>query len=164
MIWWTTFGLGKHWYTMPFPTLVKGLHGLFIGYFFFYFGVAGAKFSCLLFYSRVFTIRDRTFRLGLWTLGTIVASWVIFCVVSTIFQCTPIHKAWEPLVPGHCLNSYKWWSSSSISNIIIDVLILLWPMPQIWKLQMGRGRVALLFGVFTAGYWYVHGYGPTSRQ
>lgn len=155
-IWWTTFGLGKHFLaTASFSDLFKGLHGLFVGYFFFYLGVAGPKYSCLLYYARVLNTRDRYFRIGLWFLHGVVTAWLIFCVTSTIWQCTPIKKAWLPLTPGHCLDTYKWWSSSGISNIIIDVLILIFPMPTIWKLRMDRNRILLLTGVFAAGYWYV---------
>ncbi|KAI9648300.1 hypothetical protein NHQ30_002932 [Ciborinia camelliae] len=157
---WTTLGLGKHVYAVPLNDVIEGLQVLYIGTFFFYLGVGFAKFSCLIYYVRIFTIQNKFFRAGIWISGGLVAAWLVVCMLGAIWQCTPIAKAWDPLLPGHCLDYFSWSTTSShsilnVSNIVIDVLILLLPMPMIWTLNMGRVRIALFIGVFVAGYCVV---------
>jgi hypothetical protein len=154
-IWWTKIGLGKHVYVVPSTDLAKGLRCLFIGYFFFFISVSLAKLSCLLYYVRIFTLNSQIFRTGIWICAVLSSAWMICCVIVAIWECKPIEKAWNPTVPGHCINTFKWWIGNSVSNVVIDLLVLLLPMPMIWKLKMGKGRIALLIGVFTAGYWYI---------
>ena len=39
--------------------------------------------------------------------------------------------------------------------MLIDLCILVLPLPMLWGLQAGRGKKLLVMGVFVCGYWYV---------
>ena len=128
---------------------------LYVGYFFYDVGISLPKLSALLFYARVFHVNGSRFHIMLWIIGGFVISWILFAIFSTIFQCTPIRKAWEPTVPGYCLNTYQWWLGSAISSVIIDAIILVLPMPKLWRLQLKPMRKVIITIIFISGYWYV---------
>lgn len=157
VIYWTTFGLGKHADQVPYDDIMRGLRILYIRYFFFCFGLSLAKLSCLLFYARVFTVTtaNRAWCTSLCTIAAFVIGWDVFCVLSATLQCIPVTKAWNERLLGHCLDTYRWWLNGGIVNIIIDVSILVLPMPLLWKLKMDRSRILLLAFVFICGYCVV---------
>lgn len=135
---------------------IKGLKLLYGGYFVYDIGICLAKFSALLFYARLFSgANTGLFRFSLWATAGLVVAWLFFAIPSTIWQCTPIAKAWNPLLPGHCLDNYKWWLGSAISSVIIDAIILTLPLRKLWKLQLKPLKKLLVAAVLVCGYWLV---------
>ncbi|KAH7310895.1 hypothetical protein B0I35DRAFT_489801 [Stachybotrys elegans] len=67
----------------------------------------------------------------------------------------PIERAWIPTMPGRCLNTGTLWMGSGISSLIIDVFILMLPLPILWRLQMKTARKLQISGVFVCGYLVV---------
>lgn len=156
-IYWTTIGLGKHIDTVSPGDVTKGLLILYADYPLYDIAITLPKFSALCFYARVFNARsNRPLRIVLWTTAATNMGWIIYAIISAIFQCTPVNKAWQPAVGGYCINTYDWWMSSAISSVIIDFIILLIPMPILWKLKLRPLRKLMLVGVFFCGY----GWGP----
>ncbi|KAF6239402.1 hypothetical protein HO173_002664 [Letharia columbiana] len=152
-VYWTTIGLGKHISLVSPDNIVKGLLLLYADYPLYDTAISLPRFSALLFYARVFNAHsNRLLRTVLWTTAALNMAWLIFAIVSSIFQCTPIEKVWKPSIQGHCINTYDWWMSSAISSVIIDLIILLIPLPILWKLQLPPLRKYLLLGVFVCGY------------
>ena len=99
---------------------------------------------------RVFGINQR-FR---WALYTVLAIWTLYVVVNIpviIFQCTPVHKAWDGEVKGHCLNLIKLGVASGYINIVTDFLILLLPIPMVWSLQLSRNLRLAIIAIFATG-------------
>lgn len=78
--------------------------------------------------------------------------WVVGMNLTVIFQCTPIRKFWEPHVPGHCIDLWKFLLAQAIPNIFTDLVILLLPLPPLWNLQVPSSQKAALFGIFLLGY------------
>ena len=74
--------------------------------------------------------------------------------LAAIFQCVPPHKFWSPSTPGHCGSSYVMFLIISILAFITDFIILVMPLPYIWKLQMKLRQKLLLSIVFTLGALY----------
>jgi len=85
----------------------------------------------------------------------IVFYFVILVLVN--MACTPYAYSWNKLIPGgSCssrgINTAYTNLSSSIFNLIVDVLILLIPQRAIWKLQIkNRKRKVGVALVFTIG-------------
>ena len=147
-------GLGKHFDTVPPQKQVQGLEALFAVYFTYDFGISLAKTSALFFYSRVFTTHDPRVRWALWTTQGLVAAWLISILVSTVTLCIPVQKSWLPTISGHCENTQAVWLGSAVSSVVIDLIILLFPMPILWSLQITLGRKMLITGVLLCGYGY----------
>lgn len=112
--------------------------------------ISTIKFSILWSYKRIFE-PIRWFRIACYLLITLTAMWFIGVFFSVLFQCTPVDKAWKPLKPGHCIDFVPFLWGNSVSNNILDYLILLLPVVPVWQLQMGKSQKALLLGSFALG-------------
>ncbi|KAI0392746.1 hypothetical protein F5Y17DRAFT_342784 [Xylariaceae sp. FL0594] len=149
---WKNIGLGLHAETVASVNplyLIKGAKHLYIAIFFFDSSISLPKLSALFFYARVFRSNNRIFKINLWIAGSLVVGWIVAALISTAFQCTPIEKAWNPLLPGHCINTYVWYLSTAALSVVIDVYILLLPVPMIWALKTSmRRRIYLLCAFF----------------
>lgn len=100
-------------------------------------------------YCRVFSLRR--FRIGAWVLGTIVCIYTVIFVFLILFQCTPVRKAWNPLVTGHCWNMRGTFIANAVPNILTDVAILTMPVHSVWKLQIRMVQRISLLGIFFLG-------------
>jgi len=150
---WSDYGLGRHIGTVNPEDQSTGLKLLYVGYFFFNIGLGIIKYSALFFYQRVFRSHDRGFNIAIYTGHALITAWLIFAVPSITFQCTPIHRLWNPTIPGHCLNTYAWYLASGIFDSLLDMYVLVLPMPKLYKLHIKPSRKWLIAGAFACGYW-----------
>jgi hypothetical protein len=148
----TDFGLGKHVEVVPPEDLGKFLLALWAVYYIFDAGTALVKTSALFFYARVFNLAEPRFRYALWTVHALNAAWFIGTISAAIFQCHPTQKAWKPEVPGTCDNTNTLWLWSGLSSLLIDVIILVLPLPMLYRLIIKPSRKYLIMGVFVCGY------------
>jgi len=75
----------------------------------------------------------------------------ISVTVAVIFECVPRAKAWDPTVPGHCVNQNVLLTSTGPANLISDFLIFFLPVWAIWHLQMPFSRKFGASAAFTIG-------------
>ena len=150
-MYWNTIGLGKHISEVPQNDVKKGLLILYIYYFLWNMGLALSKLSVLCFLSRIFK-PDRQSRIVLWIIAALVIAWEVAAFCSALWQCTPIGKAWNPSMPGQCIHVYPWWLGIAITSVIIDLAILLLPMPFLWQLQLSPCRKLFISFIFVCGY------------
>ncbi|MCJ1332226.1 hypothetical protein MMC10_008918 [Thelotrema lepadinum] len=97
------------------------------------------KYSVILFYRRLF-------RVTIWTFGFFF---------TVLFECgSNVWAVWGTLddLLTHCANEVEFFEGDCISDIIVDVMILLTPLPIIWKLQMSSGKKLAVSGVFLLGF------------
>ena len=138
----------------PSQTSISGTKILFAFFLAFDASISFAKTSALFFYSRAFTTLDPKFRWALWTTHGIVFAWFIALMISSVFFCTPVHKYWEPLAPGHCQSRFVMNVSSAVASSIIDAIILVLPVPVVWRLQIALSQKILVFFALLCGYGY----------
>lgn len=112
-------------------------------------GIGVVKCSILIMYSRIFD--TRAFRLAAWIIGGVTTLWTVLFIFLCIFQCTPIPRAWDLRIPGHCLNLNALWIGNAIPNIITDAIILAMPIYPVWKLRMRRSQRIAVLGIFLLG-------------
>ena len=108
------------------------------------------KLSILISYKRVFEPL-KWFRIWCYTLMTLAICWSIGVFFSVLFQCTPVDKAWKPVRPGSCIDLLPFLWGNSISNNILDYLILLSPIAPVWRLQMRPVQKLLILSSFLFG-------------
>lgn len=111
------------------------------------------KYSVLFFYARVFKRTSRMLWISLYLVGAYATAWLLYSSILLVCLCRPIRKSWLPMTPGHCLQTFNWYLSQSLLSVFIDFVIMLLPLPTIWKLHTGRKRKSLLTGLFICGYW-----------
>ena len=114
------------------------------------------KISALVLYARIFRI-SRPFRMFLWiTAIAITLWWILFNILLFILpemHCHPRRKAITPLVPGHCSGSDNaYYLGSPIINVVLDLIVLILPMPMIWNLQVKLAQKIQISLLFFLGY------------
>src|SRR5690348_11141104 len=112
------------------------------------------KCCILLLYLRLFNV-VRWFRYSCWALLTAVGMYCTASILVTIFQCRPIIRAFDKDTPGTCIDTAKFWFANAGFSIASDVIILLLPMPLLWKLEVPRAQKYALMAVFTIGIFAV---------
>ena len=146
-------GLGRHFSQLAPEKMTLSLKYLYGINYPYTFAISLPKYSAIFFYIRVLRLTSTRYRIPVYIALSLVTGWILFAVLSTIFECTPIRKAWLPLTPGTCLNEYQWYLGSAISSVIVDLYIMLLPVPGLWTLHTGRSRKIILTGFCFCAYW-----------
>ncbi|KID64075.1 hypothetical protein MAN_07246, partial [Metarhizium hybridum] len=146
-------GSGKHIWVVPPENVVKILRMLFAVYFIYDIHLAMAKASALFFLARIFppNVSPPWFNNAVIITHAANAAWFIGIVLGTIFQCKSLRN-WHPMLPGKCTDASVLFMGSAIPSVVIDLAILLIPMPKIWGLKMTPWRKMAVIGIFTIGY------------
>ena len=111
--------------------------------------VALAKYSILLFYSRIFT--ERTFKIALRITFALVTAWFIAVEITVLAECQPITSLWNFSEKGHCIDLNRFFLGAGIANVLLNTVILLLPLPMIWTLEIEKKHKLALSGVFMLG-------------
>ena len=155
----TEYGLGKHITVLEEenPELIfTGLKVLYAAEILFNLSVTFSKTSALLFYVRVFGLRSNPSKLWkyVWWFVTFFAiAWPLANTPFCALQCRPVHKFWDQLAPGKCASTFEIFFSSALSSTLVDLGILILPLPLLWKLQMKTWKKLLVAFVFMIGCW-----------
>ena len=108
------------------------------------------KISILLLYRRIF-FANRRFTQFVDVMLGVMACYIISTVLVDIFGCHPVDKSWHPLKDGHCIDSIKLFKATAALNVSFDGIILLMPMPLVWRLQTSlKIKLAVTF-IFALG-------------
>lgn len=149
-------GFGHHMWMMPSQNLVPFLKLLFATYFIVYIGLTLAKASALLFLSRVFTrtTSPTWFNVGVAVTHFLNVAWLVGMIFGTAFNCNPVAKNWDVTgtLPGKCGPTSSIWIASVVPSVVIDLLILILPLPRIWTIKTSHSRKVGLTVVFVLGY------------
>lgn len=109
-----------------------------------------SKLAVLFFYIRVFPQRE--FQRLVYLVMAFAVCYIIAFEIVVVFQCKPISQFWLHWqgTGAKCLNiNAVGWSAAAV-NITVDIVILILPIPYIWKLQTTQRRkiqISSMFGV-----------------
>jgi hypothetical protein len=102
----------------------------------------------LLFYSEI--VRDGKYEISIWLMHFIAFGFGLSSILVNIFQCRPFHKAWDPDVPGYCVNMGLFLRFNSAIMLATDFVLYAMPLVFTWHLQLRRAQrigVNCLFGL-----------------
>jgi hypothetical protein len=105
------------------------------------------KLSILATYRRLFFINKGFQRVSV-IVAALVVGWMISVTIVVIFTCNPIAGAWIRTINRTCINQTAFYYGNAILNVITDIILLVMPLPMIWKLNMSMRKkvnVTLLF-------------------
>ncbi|KAF6225737.1 hypothetical protein HO133_009739 [Letharia lupina] len=109
------------------------------------------KVSILLLYHRLFGVVE-WFRIALCVAGALTIMWWIAAILDSIFQCVPVQAIWDKSIRDpKCQDVRASALGTGISNMILDIMFLIIPLPMIWKLQVTRKIKISLTGIFLLG-------------
>ena len=113
------------------------------------------KLSIVFFYRRLST--STPLCIGLWLLG----GWVVVTSVAgdllVIFNCAQLPTV---NIGAHCVDYKTAVLSYGGQDVLINLILLCWPIQFLGGLEMDRVRIAHLVGVFALGGLYVNDIPP----
>ncbi|KAM0802187.1 hypothetical protein BDR22DRAFT_971639 [Usnea florida] len=110
------------------------------------------KVSILLQYITLFVVHRGTF--FHYFVHVLIWTNIFYYTLTTllfIFECTPRRKFWEPTISGHCFSQNQIGVTSGAINVVSDLLILISPLPKIWRLQIPQDKKARIIAIFGFG-------------
>ncbi|OLN86240.1 hypothetical protein CCHL11_04143 [Colletotrichum chlorophyti] len=146
-------GMGIHADKVDMGNIVLMAKYLVVAEILYAWNLGWTKLSLLLMYYRIFHIPF--FKKMTWAVSIFVFAWVICITFLFIFICVPVQKLWYPDIPGRCINQVATWIANAASTIFTDLLILLLPLPQVWKLQLRNAEKIALTFAFGLGFFVV---------
>ena len=74
-------------------------------------------------------------------------------MASQLAICAPLSKVWamNPMLPGHCGNLKALELATASFNIVLDLMVIVLPMPVLWNLQLPTHKKVALSAMFSMG-------------
>lgn len=118
--------------------------------------------SILLLYKRVFTTIKDWFRITLYVLGAISILTGVALTIALLSKCQPFSYDWTRFSldtnaafdnnKGHCIKGIAFaYPTHAIVTLLIDIALVVLPIPTIWNLQMSPGTKRAIGGMFLLG-------------
>ncbi|CAH0004458.1 unnamed protein product [Clonostachys byssicola] len=109
------------------------------------------KLSILSFYWTLFGV-EKIQKKIIWTSTAICLVWWIVFTFLIIFQCRPINYLWDTFGQANtCISTPKLLLAVELTNLFIDIGILLIPVYAVRHLRLDRNRKFSLLGIFLLG-------------
>ncbi|KAG9562314.1 CFEM domain-containing protein, partial [Aureobasidium melanogenum] len=145
-------GLGKDMWTLPLSNIENVLFYYYLGEIFYFASLTATKISLLAFFLRVFP--QKAFRQIIYVVIGICITYGFSFVLATTFQCSPVPYSWKQLddnYKGSCNNIHIQGWMSAIFNIVIDLIILVLPLKELFALQTSLRKKLMVMVMFSLG-------------
>ena len=159
----TRYGLGFHAWDVPGDLIQQFQKWILIAPCIYFPGLLGYKMSILCLYLRIFNV-NRSFRYCTWAVMFITSGYLFSNLWAQIFICRPIAKYWRPDLPGHCTLEPKSDYGYGSLNFITDLLILVLPLPMVWRLKLSSRDKLGVSVTFVIGSMYIQPLSPVIFQ
>ncbi|CAI6338230.1 unnamed protein product [Periconia digitata] len=145
----TGYGLGQHMkYVEPetLPKLLKIIYSATMPYYICNWAV---KHALLLFYAEISF--EPSHRILMYIMHFVAFGFGLSSILVTVFQCTPVNKAWYLTLDGTCIDFilFSYWNSSIM--LVTDLVLYLMPVIFTWNLQLRRAQRLGLNAMFGMG-------------
>ena len=108
------------------------------------------KLSVLVFYLHLSA--QKTFRRLTIFMMVLSLAQFIFGVSMTVFQCRPYNPMfWVYVTSKNCINYQFFWSILSAINMVSGLVLLVMPLPLLWKLQLLLRQRLVVCGMLGLG-------------
>ncbi|GLA68439.1 hypothetical protein AtubIFM55763_005177 [Aspergillus tubingensis] len=148
----TRYGYGKHIATIHSSEKLEMFLKLdFVSMIAYLLALGTVKVSFCLLYLQIFP--GKAFRIACWSLMGLLVAETIEETFVVIFQCSPIHKAWDASgnVKGQCLSLTAFYYISFGIRLATDLALFALPLPKVMQLNMTLGKRAGLVMMFGLG-------------
>lgn len=105
-----------------------------------------AKLSVLLLFRRIMS-NTRAFQSFL-TVAIMIGLYCVFGIFATAFQCG-VHRPWV-LIPSTCPTHGDMRYAIIALDILTDIMLAVWILPSLWKLNMGQSSRLVVMSLFAA--------------
>lgn len=109
------------------------------------------KISILLLYTRTFTMRLMI--VVAWGTGAIIVGFALSTIIAGLLICRPLALNWDQTLEGSCGDQILSYNITGSLNLATDIMVLLLPLPYLWKLKMQLYKKLVLGATFSLGAW-----------
>ncbi|KAL6861929.1 hypothetical protein J3F83DRAFT_746202 [Trichoderma novae-zelandiae] len=113
-------------------------------------GTVFIKLSVLWLYTRIFAVKP--FLYWAYVMMGVVGAYGIAFLVLFMTQCHPISQQWDPVPGGSCRNIVVQELTSVSLNMVIDIAIVILPLPALWSLQLAVRSKLVVSVMFSIGF------------
>lgn len=113
-------------------------------------GTVTIKLSLLFLYARIFHVSRGT-RVAAQVLIALVASYCVAFFPVFLTNCRPVDQQWNPSPNGSCRDLSIEEFASVGANLILDISVVVLPLPVLWQLQMVTRHKVFLSVMFSLG-------------
>lgn len=124
--------------------------------------VTTTKISILLLYRRLFhagqSCTNRIYAVAYWAAVGLTSCYPVIMFITMAAACRPVSFYWEQYLgrtDGVCIDVTLFYLVFGIVNMVIDVVILVSPIPRIISLQLNKRRKFSVIGIMLLGSLYV---------
>jgi hypothetical protein len=114
------------------------------------FSTTTVKISVLFLYLDIFTVQI-SFRRTLYGFITFIGLFFIGFLVTIVTLCQPFSHYWNVTGPGHCGSLAGSQIATSSINTVVDLAVVLLPIPMLWRLHMRKEKKYKIMGIFAVG-------------
>ncbi|KAK4187890.1 Satratoxin biosynthesis SC1 cluster protein 4 [Podospora australis] len=144
-----TYGFGQHIANLSKPNRLMTLKLFYVAQAFYKLTINLTKSSILLLYLRIFP--KIFFKRCCLVLLVLILAYMVGTTASSIWQCSPIPRAWDKSIPGTCISITANWYANAGFSIATDVIILALPMYPLYTSHLPRSQKIALMVVFALG-------------
>ncbi|KAI5798604.1 hypothetical protein FPQ18DRAFT_123911 [Pyronema domesticum] len=149
----THYGWGRHIWDIPVRWYGPSLKVSYLTQIIFIIATTLIKLSICFSYRRISI--DKSFhRILKYTTFTVLLYGVSF-MVALVFRCWPINAYWSTLSAvrsGQCFNENAVLLLSSGINFVIDIWLVVLPVPSLWRLQLPMKQRTILVFLMSLGF------------
>ncbi|KAK1963798.1 hypothetical protein LY78DRAFT_748840 [Colletotrichum sublineola] len=144
----TKFGIGRHFWTIPFRTLLQGQKLCMFIIVLYNVAFTAIKITFLFQYRRIFPLPkvELLCNIGIAFLSLFGISLVISTAVTYTLLFTNAYF-------DSSINILTWWIVNASIHLITDIFIFLLPMPLLGQLRLHKVQKLALFASFSLGFF-----------
>ncbi|KAK1773100.1 hypothetical protein QBC45DRAFT_109331 [Copromyces sp. CBS 386.78] len=145
------YGFGQHIRNLSKENKLMTLKLFYVAQAFYKITINLTKTSILLLYLRIFV--QRWFRIACYILMGIISAYMIATFGASVWQCTPVPRAWDKSIPGTCVDITVNWYANAGFSISTDILILALPMYPIFMSHLRKTQKVAVVLMFALGFF-----------
>lgn len=129
-------------------------HQILYSYTYIYAMAVGmTKVSILLFYYRIFGFQGTLWKTCLCVGAALAVSYPLIVWITMANCCQPVSLFWNRFLgaEGDCIDINTFFLALGIINMLVDIIVLLIPIPQIIALNMNPRKKLGVCGIFLLG-------------
>jgi hypothetical protein len=153
---------------VPPEEVARFLRYLFAGSLIYTIAIAFVKFTILAFYWRLFSMKARipitilTLTVFIWLVSLVSPIPHAFYTVRyksdfdkfllALLACSPIRAQFDPsITTAKCIDTSGVYLGGSLINVIVDFVLVVMPLPYVWRLNASLGQRIVFGGIFALG-------------
>ncbi|KAH7073652.1 hypothetical protein BKA63DRAFT_38141 [Paraphoma chrysanthemicola] len=142
--------LGVHLPTITDMSRIEDfLKNIFIANILYTLSITTIKLSILAFYWRLFGV---TASIVIYIVTFMSLAWCIAILLCVIFSCIPVQAAWDVTIVGaKCIPLRSIYLGGSIPNVVLDLVLVIMPLPYVMRLHAPVAQRIVLAGIFALG-------------